>query len=188
VRLGAALVHVSTDYVFAGDEDHPGPYLEGAPVRPVNHYGHTKLEGEQAVERICAGRVPWLVARTALVYGYVPGGRTNFVRWLADELRAGRRVRVARDQVNTPTLADDLAAALLHLLRRQVEGVIHVAGPDLLARDEWARAVAAYYGLDSGLIDVVSTAELGQRAQRPLEGVVVRGVQVGLHALEAHRG
>jgi dTDP-4-dehydrorhamnose reductase len=200
VRLGAALLHVSTDYVFAGDDEQPGPYLEGATVRPVNHYGATKLAGEQAVERICAGRVPWLVARTALVYGYVPGGRTNFVRWLADELRAGRRVRAARDQVNTPTLADDLAAALLHLLRRQVEGVIHVAGPDLLTRDAWAQTIAAYYELDSGLIDVVSTTELAQRAPRPLrsglrtsradelEGVVVRGVQAGLHALEAQRG
>jgi dTDP-4-dehydrorhamnose reductase len=197
LRLGAALVHVSTDYVFPGDDEHPGPYREGAQVQPVNHYGATKLTGEREVERICAGRVPWLVARTALVYGYVPGGRTNFVRWLADELRAGRRVRIVNDQVNTPTLADDLAAALLHLVRRQVEGVIHVAGPDLLTRDAWARAIAEYYGLDGGLIDVVSTAELAQRAQRPLrsglqtrraaelDGVVLQGVRAGLEAFDS---
>jgi len=198
VRLGAALVHVSTDYVFPGDAEQPGPYDEVAPaqaLRPVNHYGTTKLAGERAVERVCAGRVPWLVARTALVYGYVPGGRTNFIRWLADELRAGRRVRVAHDQVNTPTLADDLAAALLHLVRHQAMGIIHVAGPDLLARDDWAQTIASYYGLDGGLIDVVSTVELRQRAQRPLrsglrtsrpgalDGVALRGVREGLDAL-----
>jgi len=195
VRLGAPLVHVSTDYVFPGDDAQPGPYVEGADVRPVNHYGWTKLQGERAVESACAGRVPWLVARTALVYGHIPGGRANFVSWLAGELRAGRRVKIVDDQWNTPTLADDLAAALLHLLARGAEGVIHVAGPDLLARDEWARAIADYYDLDAGLIDVTSTAALAQRAQRPLrsglrtvrgvelEGVALRGVRAGLEAL-----
>jgi dTDP-4-dehydrorhamnose reductase len=196
VRLGAALVHVSTDYVFPGDEEHPGPYREGAAVRPVNHYGLTKLEGERAVAA-CDGRVPWLIARTALVYGHVPGGRTNFVRWLAGELRAGRRVRVVDDQVNTPTLADDLAAALLRLTAAGGTGVIHVAGPDLVRRDEWARAIAAEWGLDGTLIDVISTAALGQVARRPLRsglrtrrddlaGVPMRGIRAGMAALAEH--
>jgi nucleoside-diphosphate-sugar epimerase len=118
VWQGAPLLHVSTDYVFPGTDAAPGPYGEGAAVGPVNHYGRTKLEGERAVEAVCAGRVPWLVARTALVYGHIPGGRGNFVSWLAGELRAGRRVRVVDDQWNTPTLADDLAAAVLRLLAR----------------------------------------------------------------------
>src|SRR5690242_18604564 len=48
-RLGARLLHVSTDYVFPGDAEHPGPYTEDAAVRPVNHYGWTKLEGERAI-------------------------------------------------------------------------------------------------------------------------------------------
>jgi dTDP-4-dehydrorhamnose reductase len=195
VRLGARLIHVSTDYVFPGDEAEPGPYREDAPVRPINAYGASKLAGEQAVREVCAGRVPWLVARTALVYGHIPGGRTNFVKWLVGELRAGRRVTVVQDQFNTPTLADDLAAALLHLLARGSEGVIHVAGPDLVARDEWARAIADYHHLDASLIDVTSTAALKQTAQRPLrsglrssraaelDGVTLRGVRDGLTAL-----
>jgi dTDP-4-dehydrorhamnose reductase len=163
-----------------------------APVRAVNHYGWTKLMGERAVEEICAGRVRWLCARTALVYGYVPGGRTNFVRWLAGELRAGRRVRIADDQYNTPTLADDLAAVLLDLMRRPTQGILHVAGPDLVSRLDWARTIAAAAGLDASLIDVVSTAELRQVAQRPLRsglntgragelaGVEPRGIVPGL--------
>jgi dTDP-4-dehydrorhamnose reductase len=195
VRLGARLLHVSTDYVFPGDAEQPGPYAEDAATRPVNNYGWTKLEGERAIVEVCDGRVPWLIARTALVYGHVPGGRANFVSWLAGELRAGRRVRVVSDQINTPTLADDLAAALLHLMRRGTEGQIHIAGPDLLSRDAWARAIAAHYGLDAGLIDVTTTAELKQIAPRPLrsglrthraadlEGVQMRGVRAGLAAL-----
>ncbi len=195
VRLGARLIHVSTDYVFPGDDPHPGPYVEGAPERPVNYYGWTKLEGERAVAATCAGRVPWLVARTALVYGAVPGGRANFITWLVGELRGGRRVKVVNDQVNTPTLADDLAGALLHLAAAGSEGLIHTAGPDLLSRDAWAHLIADYYALDAGLIDVLTTAELKQQAQRPLRsglhtarhnelaGAPLRGVRAGLDAL-----
>lgn len=195
-RLEAPLVHVSTDYVFPGDEENPGPYLEGAPPRPVNVYGASKLAGEAAVREVCAGRSRWIVARTALVYGHIPGGRTNFVKWLVGELRAGRRVRIVNDQYNTPTLADDLARALLLLTRSGSTGVIHVAGPELLGRHEWAYAIARHYGLDTGLIDVVSTAELRQPALRPLRsglrtsrgdelgGAPMRGVLAGLEALE----
>lgn len=197
-RLGARLIHVSTDYVFPGDDQQPGPYLEDAPVRPVNHYGWTKLQGEHAIAEVCSGRIPWLVARTALVYGHVPGGRSNFITWLAGELRAGRRVKVVHDQSNTPTLADDLATALLHLARRDSQGIIHVAGPDLVTRDAWARAIAAFYALDESLIDVLSTAELKQPARRPLRsglrtsrqqelaGVTLRGITAGLETLGAH--
>jgi dTDP-4-dehydrorhamnose reductase len=196
VRLGVPLVHLSTDYVFPGDDAQPGPYREDASVHPVNHYGWTKLEGERAVIDTCAGRCPWLIARTALVYGYVPGGRINFISWLAGELRDGRRVRVVNDQVNTPTLAADLAEALLHLLRAGGEGLIHVAGPDLVARDQWARSIAAHFHLDVGLIEVTTTAQLGQPAHRPLRSglrtwrageladVTIRGILSGLEAFE----
>ena len=196
VRLGARLVHVSTDYVFPGDQAQPGPYREDALVRPINTYGASKLAGERAVREVCGGRVPWLVARTALVYGHIPGGRTNFVKWLVGELRAGRRVKIVDDQFNTPTLADDLASALLHLLARGSTGIIHIAGPDLLARDELARTIADEYHLDASLIDVTTTAALRQTAQRPLhsglrtaraaelDSVTLRGVRGGLAALE----
>ena len=196
VQLGARLIHVSTDYVFAGDNAEPGPYLESAKVGPVNYYGWTKLEGERAIEEICDGHTSWLVVRTALVYGHIPGGRTNFVKWLVSELRAGRRVKIVNDQVNTPTVADDLASGLLHLAQAGSEGVIHVSGPDLLSRYDWARIIAATYGLDEGLIDMISTAELNQPARRPLhsglrslreeewQDIHMRGVREGLSALD----
>jgi dTDP-4-dehydrorhamnose reductase len=196
VAVGARLLHVSTDYVFPGDEAQPGPYLEDAPVRTVNYYGHTKLEGERAVEAVCAGRVGWLVARTALVYGHVPGGRTNFVKFVVGELRAGRRIKVVEDQWNTPTLADDLAAALLALAGKPSEGIIHLAGPELLNRRQWAEAIAAQYDLDTTLIDVTTTAALHQVAARPLRnglrtrraaelgGLTFRDVRGGMDALE----
>lgn len=196
LKLGARFIQVSTDYVFPGDSAQPGPYFEDAPVRPVNHYGWTKLEGERAIQEIGERRVPWLIVRTALVYGHIPGGRTNFVKWLCGELRAGRRVKIVDDQINTPTLADDLATALLHLALVDSEGIIHIAGPDILTRYEWATIIASSYGLDEGLIDVTSTAELSQPARRPLQGGIrslrigewqgtpIRGVREGLSALD----
>lgn len=196
VRLGAYLVHMSTDYVFPGDQQQPGPYDEEASVRPVNHYGWSKLEGERAIFQTCAGRSPWLVVRSSLLYGHMPGGRTSFVKWLVGELRAGRRVKIVNDQANTPTLIDDLAAALLHLVHGRIEGILHVAGPELITRDAWARAIAEHYDLDAGLIDVTTSASLRQRAQRPLlsglrtkrqmdlRGIRLHGVQEGLDLLQ----
>jgi dTDP-4-dehydrorhamnose reductase len=162
---GAHLVHVSTDYVFPGDEAQPGPYREDAPTRPINHYGLTKLQGEENVQRTCVGQSPYTIVRTALVYG--TGGRSNFVTWLAGELAAGRRARIVRDQFNTPTLADDLAGLLLWLAERRVTGMYHGAGPDHVGRHEWALAIVEQFGLDARLIDWVTTAELNQPAPRP---------------------
>lgn len=164
---GTHLLHVSTDYVFPGDEAQPGPYREGDAPRPINYYGETKLEGERAIAEVCAAQTLYLIARTALVYGMVPGGRANFITWLVRELRAGRRVRIVRDQFNTPTLADDLAALLLWQAEHGTTGIYHAAGSDLVGRHEWALAIAAHFGLDAGLIDWVTTEELAQPAPRP---------------------
>jgi dTDP-4-dehydrorhamnose reductase len=194
-HLGARFLHVSTDYVFAGDDTQPGPYFEDAAVQPVNYYGWSKLQGERAVQEVGAAGISWLVVRTALVYGHLPGGRTNFVMWLVGELRAGRRVKVVNDQINTPTVADDLARVLLDLAQSPSAGIIHVAGPDLLSRYAWAKIIASTYGLDEELIDATTTAELQQTAKRPLQSGLrsrradewnttqLRGVREGLRAL-----
>jgi dTDP-4-dehydrorhamnose reductase len=201
--VGAPLVHVSTDYVFPGDAVAPGPYAEDAAPHPVNWYGETKLAGERAIQEVCADGSPWLIVRTALVYGFIPGGRTNFVTWLAGELRAGRPVRIVRDQFNTPTLADDLAATLLWLAANGRTGLYHVAGPELVGRHEWALAIAAHFGLDPRPIAWVTSEELAQPARRPLRSGLrcerlardgelgaphPRGIAAGLAAIAAASG
>jgi dTDP-4-dehydrorhamnose reductase len=163
---GARLLHISTDYVFPGDDAQPGPYAEDATPRAISYYGQSKLDGERAIAAVCGGDAPYAIVRTALVYGL--GRRANFVTWLAGELRAGRRVRIVRDQFNTPTIADDLAAVLLWLATNERTGVYHAAGPDPVGRHEWALAIANYFGLDTSLIDWVTSAELAQPAPRPL--------------------
>ena len=192
---GAHLLHVSTDYVFPGDDAQPGPYAEDASPRPISYYGQSKLDGERAIAGVCGDASPYTIVRAALVYGL--GRRANFVTWLAGELRAGRRVRIVRDQFNTPTIADDLAATLLWLAENQRTGIYHAAGPDLVGRHEWALAIARHFALDTSLIDWVTSAELAQPARRPLRSGLtcarllaepdaprLRGVAAGLSEID----
>lgn len=158
--VGACLVFFSSDYVFDGAD---GPYDEGAEPRPMSVYGRIKREIEQHV--LEAGGT---VIRTTTVFGPEPPPGKNFALRTVARLRARERVVVPSDQVSTPTWADDLARATLEVARDG--GIWNVAGPDLLARDEFARRIARAFGLDPSLIDPVETPALGQKAPRPLRG------------------
>ncbi len=159
-EAGARLVFFSSDYVFDGRS---GPYDEAATTSPISVYGRHKREVEERV--LDAGGT---VVRTTSVFGAEPPPGKNFVLRLVARLRAGERVRVPADQVSTPTWSDDLAQGVLAVAA--FGGIWHVAGPELLARDAFARVVADVFGLDASLIDAVATAALGQPASRPLRG------------------
>ena len=167
---GAPLLHVSTDYVFPGDDADPGPYREDDAVRPVSVYGSSKLGGEQAIIEELGADHPWLIARTAIVIGTGPNQRPNFVTWLARELHAGRSVNIVTDQYNTPTLAEDLARFLLWGAGAGATGIYHTAGPTLLGRHEWALAIAEHFHLSPDPIKWVTSEEWNAKARRPLRG------------------
>lgn len=139
VRGGARFVFFSTDYVFDG---RAGPYAEDDAVAPLQVYGRHKREIEERV--LEAGQ---MVVRTTTVFGQEPPPAKNFVLRLVARLGAGERVTVPQDQVATPTWADDLAECVAALGAER--GVWHVAGPDVLARDAFARVVAEVFGLDA---------------------------------------
>lgn len=189
--VGSRLVYVSTDYVFDGSEEHPGPYREEAPVHPIGYYGLTKLQGEEAVQEQCAGRTSWAICRTAVVYGYTPGTRSNFALWTLGELRAGRTIRVVTDQFNTPTLADHLAEMLITIGQRGGEGIYHTAGADCLDRLSFAQELAAAFGLDASLLQPTTTAALQQVAPRPLRsGLLCRRIEreLGIYPISTLKG
>ena len=101
---GVRVIHVSTDYVFSGEES--SPRLESDSVAPRTAYGRTKLEGEQLLLKHCPDAV---IIRTAWLYS--PYGN-NFVKTM---LRLGKErdeLRVVNDQIGTPTYAEDLAKAI----------------------------------------------------------------------------
>src|SRR5438132_4307667 len=124
---GAALAHVSTDYVFAGvapldAAGRPRPYVETDPTGPQSVYGTTKLEGEQ---QVLAASPRHCVVRSAWLFGL--GGR-NFVATMLGLAAEREAVRVVSDQVGCPTWTGHLAPALIGLLEREVRGLVHLAG------------------------------------------------------------
>ena len=157
-------VFYSTDYVFPGTPDNPGPYREDAPTHPLSVYGGTKRMGEVDVLNTHPGA---LVLRTTTVYGPDPQGK-NFLYTLRRLLSSGQTMRVPTDQLATPTYNEDLAAATLALLRGGHTGLFHAAGPELLSRIDFARLACDLLNLDPALLIPLTTPELNQRAARPL--------------------
>jgi dTDP-4-dehydrorhamnose reductase len=160
-EVGASLVYFSSDYIFDGAD---GPYDEFAPVNPLSQYGLQKLAAEHQIMQRAREA---LIVRTTVVYGAEPQGK-NFVYRLLGGLRSGRQVAVPHDQIGTPTYAPALADAVFDLIESGVRGVVNLAGPQMIARDELAREVARAFGEDPALVRPVATAELGQAAPRPL--------------------
>jgi len=154
----AKLVVFSSEYVFDGNA---GPYAEDDLVAPINEYGRQKV----ALEEL-ARSTDHLICRASGVYGW-SAARPSFVAQLVDRLGAGKRFSVPADQVITPTPAPDLAAAVVDLVESGERGTVHCAGPEILARPEFARRTAMAFDLDPGLIDAVPTSSMGGRAARP---------------------
>lgn len=141
-RQGARLIHVSTDYVFRGDADHP--YEVDEPTSPRSAYGRTKLAGEQAVRELYPDGS--YVVRTAWVYGLT--GK-NFVRTMVRLADEGVDPSVVDDQRGSPTWSLDLARGLVELAASPAApGIYHATGGGDttwygLAREVFRRAGAA---------------------------------------------
>ncbi len=161
-ELSAAFVYFSTEYVFDGEA---GPYREDAATNPLSVYGKSKWAGERWVQN--AHPAP-LVVRTTVVVG-PDSRRKNFLYGLLSASQEGRPMRVASDQVSTPTYNFDLARTTLDMLSLGARGIVNVVGPEALSRFEFALRSAAFLGLDSRFIVPTKTVDLGQIAPRPLK-------------------
>jgi dTDP-4-dehydrorhamnose reductase len=117
-KLGALLVHYSTDYVFDGKKD--TPYIESDPTSPINAYGRSKLAGEQAIR---AAGVRHLILRTSWVYA-IRG--QNFLRTMLRLADEREEIRVVSDQQGTPNWARQLAQSTTQLIDREIEGLYHL--------------------------------------------------------------
>jgi dTDP-4-dehydrorhamnose reductase len=165
-RLGARLIHYSTDYVFDGTK--PTPYLETDATTPLSAYGRSKREGEKAIG---ASGARHLIFRTSWVYGL---HGANFMKTM---LRLGRErdeLRVVADQVGAPTWTRHLAdiTALVLATRETAEGLYHLAASGETSWHGYAEAIfanAKATGLldSSPLVHRISTAEYPLPAPRP---------------------
>ena len=187
---GSKIIQISTDYVFDGKN---GPYSELDRPNPISYYGRTKLASENVLH---TSGVPSTIIRTMVLYGTGFGVKANFALWLVQNLGEGKPVRVVDDQVGNPTLADDLAYAILKIVELDRAGLYHISGPDLISRYDVAVALATVFSFNKKLITPVKTAAFKQPAPRPLNsgfitlkaetdlGVKMSNTQQGLLALK----
>ncbi len=166
-RLGALLVHYSTDYVFDGKK--ATPYVEEDEPNPLNVYGRTKLEGERAV-RAAGSR--HLILRTSWVYA--ARGR-NFFLAIAAKVRASERLRVVDDQTGVPTPAALLAASSAAILRRAEPdasgNLYHLVPAGWTTWCGFARAIVAALGLEAE-VEAIASDQYPTRAVRPRHTVL----------------
>lgn len=115
-KLGAAMIHYSTDYVFDGSKS--SPYIETDPTCPINVYGATKLAGEQAIQ---AAGIPHLILRTSWVYGM---SGNNFLRTILRLAKERDELRIVADQYGAPTWCRTIADTTAHIVA-QVKDAQH---------------------------------------------------------------
>jgi dTDP-4-dehydrorhamnose reductase len=181
-RIGAALVHYSTDYVFDGSKQ--GPYVETDPANPLNVYGQTKLEGEQA---IAASGARHLILRTSWVYGM--RGK-NF---LLTMLRLGKErdeLRVVDDQYGAPTWARTVADTTATVLAQsrtdgwweQHGGIYHLSSRGQTTWCGFTRVIMAQAGLGCR-VTPIGAADFPTPARRPANSVMNADKLMALAAL-----
>ena len=147
--VGARLITLSTDYVFAGDLDRP--YVEDDAPHPLNPYGASKLAGECAAAELA----DHLIVRTQWLYG--PAGK-NFVATIVGAARTRDRLRVVADEVGSPTCARDLADGLWQLAASHVTGIVHLTNSGACSWYDLARHAVAVAGLTVDIEPIPASA------------------------------
>jgi dTDP-4-dehydrorhamnose reductase len=160
---GAMLVHVSTDYVFAGDAQRP--YVETDEPAPRTAYGRSKLAGERAVAQSGARHA---ICRTAWLYG---AGGKNFVDTMLALAQDRDEVSVVTDQVGSPTWTGHLAPALVEVAERAATGIHHLAGAGQCSWYELAVEVFDTAGVHCRVLPTTSEA-FALPAPRPAYSVL----------------
>lgn len=170
-RVDAVMVHFSTDYVFDGAST--VPYDEQAPTRPLNVYGRTKRDGENAIAAIGGAHV---IFRTGWVYGF---HGNNFLLTMLRLAAEREELRVVADQFGVPNWSRDLAETIAMLVGRGVPalvdraGLYHVSASGVTNWFEFARAIIG--DVERPRVVPITTAEYPTPAKRPAYGVLATG-------------
>ena len=161
-QTGAKLMHISTDYVFSGDGDHP--YTEFDPVGPNSAYGKTKLEGERFVQQFAKN---YFIIRTAWLYG---DGK-NFVKTMLKLSETRDNVSVVKDQFGSPTSAAELAKMMHHLEPTENYGLFHGTCEGSCSWADFADEIFRLAGLPTR-VNHITTEEYGSATRRPAYSVL----------------
>ena len=159
LSVGAKMVYISTDYVFSGAGDKP--WEEEDPYGPLNVYGMSKVQGEDAVRSLMTR---FFILRTSWAFGK---NGNNFVRTMLRLGREKKELRVVCDQVGSPTYTRDLARVICDFLPTEKYGIYHVRNEGFLSWYDFACMIMDKAGLRCHVIPV-PTSEYPTPARRPL--------------------
>ncbi|MDY7076361.1 MAG: dTDP-4-dehydrorhamnose reductase [Chloroflexota bacterium] len=164
------LVHMSTDYVFGGDEARNTPYVETDLPSPTNVYGVSKLAGEHLL-RYILGR--HFIFRVAGLYGVAgsSGKGGNFVELMLRLAHAGKDIRVVDDQRTTPTYTLNLAKQIAAVIETEHYGLYHATSQGDCTWYEFAAEIFRQSGLTPNL-SRAKTGDFGEKATRPAYSVL----------------
>ena len=168
-QVNAAIIHISTDYVFAGDKD--GLYTEADEVNPQGIYGHTKRAGEQSVAQECNDHI---ILRTAWVFSEFGN---NFVKTMLRLAKTRDTLSVVGDQLGGPTYAGDIAKAIVNIAQQLQQGstkfgVYNYSGYPHVSWQEFAKEIFAkalsQQEVDRPItVNAISTENYPTPAKRP---------------------
>lgn len=157
-KIGAKLVHVSTDYVFSGVGSEP--LAEYNEAKPSSAYGTTKLLGENYVREFSS---KYYIVRTAWLYGYIGN---NFVYTMINLAKNNDSIKVVDDQRGNPTSANDLAYHILKLIETEEYGIYHCTGKGECSWYDFAKKIIELSG-ESCKVNPCTTDEFPRPAKRP---------------------
>jgi len=164
-KRGGWMVQVSTDYVFDGTKY--TPYVETDEPCPNSVYGQTKLEGEQAVSKLCPNA---MIIRTAWLYSEFGN---NFVKTMIRLGREREQLGVIFDQVGTPTYAHDLATAIMTAIDKGIKpGVYHFSNEGVTSWYDFTKSIHRLAGINTCQVSPLHTAEYPTPASRPAYSVL----------------
>lgn len=168
-KVGATLVHFSTDYVFDGGAS--TPYSESHPTHPLSAYGISKVAGESFLRYLLPES--HLLVRSSGLYGIsgASGKGGNFVETMRRLARGDKPIRVVSDQMSAPTSTADLAEVLLETIARGGRGTFHITNQGQCSWYEFAQAIFELDGI-SASAEPITSAEYGARARRPAYSVL----------------
>lgn len=135
-EVGARLIHLSTDSIFAGDA---APYDETAVPTPVNAYGRAKADAEAIVRQ----HPNSIIVRTSLIYGL--DSMDHGTQWMANALAQGQPVTLFSNQIRNPVWVNSLCTAILELAENSCTGILNVAGRQALSRADFALRMLDYW-------------------------------------------
>ena len=162
-EINSKLIHISTDYVFNGENDKP--YIESDETGPINVYGETKLQGEELIRNTFDNHV---ILRTSWLYGI---NGNNFVKTMLELSKSHDEISVVDDQRGSPTYTNDLAIAISELLENDYHGTYHLTNSENCSWFEFAKEIFEISNIEVDVKPVV-TDEFPRPAKRPKYSVL----------------